>query len=298
MKEVKDVAKLAQKTACATFYITAFWLALVPLTFCERAGTLPDWILVSVFLGLFGVVAGMFILHTVIFPKTISRYPIYEYDASISKEYGTDAKMATLPRLKIAGLMFSCGLAFTVGMNMLWPLGSVAKEIPQTVFYSKDDQALLTGDFGHIAFKKVKTPDNEECLWCCKSIDAYGPFKFAGELKELTVSRSIIDMAVEIESERTVLDSTEEIFLCIAFNHYEDGDWMIVKRFQSGENLIPLNGQSEWEILVDMIVSEKIPYEIHGIEESIGLIGTLTAATDGILTWESSGGEVAYFVTE
>lgn len=226
---------------------------------------------------------GTLILHLFIFPKKIQYYPEY-------RDSGVDvARFMSKPRLKVGGVIVIAVALISSVMDRCWPIGTMPRELPQTFYYAIDKHEIRGGDFGTMAFPMFGGE-----FWVCQQVKAYGPFDYAGELDELTLERISITEVFDTETEERLADRGELRRWLVRFNHYEDGDWMIVKLFvrsyepQPGGYYLKLNGESAMAMLNTMVESGKIGYDVYEFDRDTDQIAILETATDGILGWRKT----------
>lgn len=240
------------------------------------------------------VVIILLLLHFFLLPSWSTNYPDY----SDSSKVASDVKFVTTLRLRCVAVGLVLSLLALVLLKVLWPIGTVPKELSTNVFFSSDGKKLLSEEFGTMAFLSDDEISGEKMLWACRRVNAYGPFKFGGELDEIILNRiSVVDV-ISVDTNQYLLGGYSTERFLVKFVHYEDGDWMFVKEFAKGENEIALEQNAVLE-LTAMLSSDVVLYEVHKFSnEELKLEGyvkeTLFKATAEILEWTETADGITY----
>lgn len=177
--------------------------------------------------------------------------------------------------------------------SLFWPLETVPKKLPTEFYYSEDGKKLMNEEFGTMAYL-TEGKTGEEELWVCSSVQAYGPFEYGDELSETLLSRMVFDDVMDAETNQYLFAHYTREWLLVKVVNYEDGDWLFVKRFISGENRFPLEGKRALEVLDEILEADLEMYKIHWLPKDEMQLSTLEAATDGILTWENTDNGIIF----
>lgn len=240
------------------------------------------WIAVPTFTVL---TTGTLVLHLFVFPKRFPEYPAYS-----NGKVDLEVLFPNL-RLKIASVIILIVAVISFTIDRHCPVGTIPRELPKTFYYAVDGRVIMGGEFGTMAY-----PMFGDELWVCRQIKVYGPFDYVGELDELTLERLSITEVFDTETEERLVSREGELRRwLVKFNHYEDGDWMIVKLFvrsyepQPGGYYMKLDGESALATLDIMVESGAIEYDVYEFDDNTDEIATLKTATDGILNWWEIG---------
>lgn len=295
LNQKEKAERLARRMARVEFYVLLAACVIGILSFCERFQLIfgVDF-RVAVFLLLMLVTMVIDLLHTKLFPEKIAKYPVHvSVFGAVYKEYSVE--MLTKRRLIGGGIVIGVTLFFTVLANIFRPIETAPENIPPMLFYDADGSRIMVGDFGEIAQWSERR--NEWSI--CTSIDAYGPFQYGGEIEEMSILHIVTDDVVWGESNQEFANRTKHEILAIKFNHYEDGDWMIVKRFVDGGAAVATEYDDGLSKVLDELGTGEIPYTKHDLAGNTqDKITVLTIVTNDALEWEKVDGKLVWSIAE
>lgn len=285
--------KIRQKVKAeriARWTTRGFWMGMVGLfsllviALGNRIVFMLDWQFWWIVTGaLIALAFGMLILHFFVFPKRFQEYPAYnEFDI----DFGV---LLPKRRVKIGGVIVLMVALISSVMDRCWTIGTIPRELPKTFYYAVDGFEIRGGEFGTMAFPM---PNDE--LWVCRQVEAYGPFDYAGESHELVMNRVFLVDIVDTETSQCIAEQGGTWRWLVKFNHYEDGDWMIVKLFvrsyeSTMRGYLELDGADALATLNAMVESGKIEYDVYEFDHDTDQIAILETATEGILDWWEIG---------
>lgn len=226
---------------------------------------------------------GTLVLHLFVFPKKFPEYPAYR-----NEEVDLEVLFPNL-RLKIASVIVLIVAVISFTIDRHWPVGTIPRELPKTFYYAVDGLEIRGGEFGTMAY-----PMSNDELWVCRQVEAYGPFDYAGESHELVMNRVFLIDIIDTETSRYIAEQGGTWRWLVKFNHYEDGDWMIVKLFvrsyeSTMRGYLDLDGADAILTLNAMVESGAIEYDVYEFDDNTDEIATLKTAIDGILDWWEIG---------
>lgn len=282
MKKAKDVEKIERGIGRA-LYLCVLALMLISCLLLSNhvSKTADDTPFYRILLAYAVIVVLMFILYVMNdrFEKQIPGYKL------LTKH------IFNRRRLKRGAIAVAGCALLMILTNMILPIGTAPKKMPIAVSYTENGGRLQSGDFGVVAIKQ-KNHRKQECLLVPCSIEAYGPFNYAGEREEIALTEMRITCGTWTESNETILNGATEETIFVKFNHYEDGDWMIVKRFVNldlhrDEYYHPIEDRDELELLTEILQSGEVAYKRYRMRNDY--IEKLDTATNGLLYWEDTG---------
>lgn len=299
LNQKEKVERLAKWMSRAEFYTFLVACVIGILSFCKRLqlvfGVDSDALFITVGLLLMLILVVIEHLHAKILPEDIAGYPVYASvfgNVVVSED---SAKDFTKVRMIGGGIVIGVTLVLTIFANIFWSSKTIPDEVTLHVLITEDETIVRSDDFGVVA-----TWTEEDGVWSgCTSIDAYGPFEYGGDVKEMSILHVITDDVVWGETEEKYASHVGHEILDVKFNHYEDGDWMIVKHVKDTEVPMVIDYVDGRGIILSSIREDKMSYTKHDFTETAQeKIRTLTAATNDVLEWEEVDDKLVWSVKE
>lgn len=299
LNQKEKAERLARRMSRVVFIGIVGMIIMACLCFCERVQNLPAVVGIGALMVWGAFTLTMIMTHQSLLPKRMRDYPVYDtgcdFKTSFTIKYGEAAKIVTKQRMTGGAIAVGLTLVFVSFANTFWPVGTAPENIPPTLFYDADGSRIMTGDFGEIAQWSERR--NEWSI--CTSIDAYGPFQYGGEIEEMSILHIVTDDVVWGESNQEFANRAKHEILAIKFNHYEDGDWMIVKRFVDGGAAVATDYDNGLSKVLDELGAGEIPYTKHDlVGNTQDKITALTIVTNDALEWEKVDGKLVWLVAE
>lgn len=184
-------------------------------------------------------------------------------------------------------------------LNEVCPINTMPRSLSPALFYAgENDNKIKSAEVGIVAQTEVDAVGVTH-VYPCSSIEAYGPFEYAGEMTEVSLYYCATKTVHDAITDEELNNGSKLREMLVYFVRYEDGVWMVVKRFNPESGMELPDGEIALVMALDILMNpDRTSYKIHTIvsDADVGMI--LSDATDGILSFEDTDDGYIWMLSE